>query len=274
MSSENQVAEQEQQTVASEQPTIETKEVNWKDSLPEDLKNEKALESIQDIPGLAKSFIHAQKMVGTDKISIPNKHATDDDWNDVYSKLGRPSKPEDYQIQINSNSSVDTDALNGFKEAAHKYGLLPKQAEGIINFYDDMTQNYMRDLDAKAEQGRMHAEKFLKEEWGPAYDSKVKSVGGVVTKYLNDDFAHMTLSDGTKVGDHPDFIRAFANIASDLGEDKLVTSTGPQYMTPKEIDKQLRELQAEGSAYWKKNHPNHDAAVQEVQDLMKLKMQS
>ena len=45
-------------------------------------------------------------------------------------------------------------------------------------------------------------------------------------------------------------------------------------MTPKEIDKQLRELQAEGSAYWKKNHPNHDAAVQEVQDLMKLKMQS
>ena len=274
MSSENQVAEQEQQTVASEQPTIETKEVNWKDSLPEDLKNEKALESIQDIPGLAKSFIHAQKMVGTDKISIPNKHATDDDWNDVYSKLGRPSKPEDYQIQINSNSSVDTDALNGFKEAAHKYGLLPKQAEGIINFYDDMTQNYMRDLDAKAEQGRMHAEKSLKEEWGPAYDSKVKSVGGVVTKYLNDDFAHMTLSDGTKVGDHPDFIRAFANIASDLGEDKLVTSTGPQYMTHKEIDKQLRELQAEGSAYWKKNHPNHDAAVQEVQDLMKLKMQS
>ncbi len=274
MSSENQVAEQEQQTVASEQPTIETKEVNWKDSLPEDLKNEKALESIQDIPGLAKSFIHAQKMVGTDKISIPNKHATDDDWNDVYSKLGRPSKPEDYDIQINSNSSVDTDALNGFKEAAHKYGLLPKQAEGIINFYDDMTQNYMRDLDAKAEQGRMHAEKSLKEEWGPAYDSKVKSVGGVVTKYLNDDFAHMTLSDGTKVGDHPDFIRAFANIASDLGEDKLVTSTGPQYMTPKEIDKQLRELQAEGSAYWKKNHPNHDAAVQEVQDLMKLKMQS
>lgn len=274
MSSENQVAEQEQQTVASEQPTIETKEVNWKDSLPEDLKNEKALESIQDIPGLAKSFIHAQKMVGTDKISIPNKHATDDDWNDVYSKLGRPSKPEDYDIQINSNSSVDTDALNGFKEAAHKYGLLPKQAEGIINFYDDMTQNYMRDLDAKAEQGRMHAEKALKDEWGPAYDSKVKSVGGVVTKYLNDDFAHMTLSDGTKVGDHPDFIRAFANIASDLGEDKLVTSTGPQYMTPKEIDKQLRELQAEGSAYWKKNHPNHDAAVQEVQDLMKLKMQS
>ena len=274
MSSENQVAEQEQQTVASEQPTIETKEANWKDSLPEDLKNEKALESIQDIPGLAKSFIHAQKMVGTDKISIPNKHATDDDWNDVYSKLGRPSKPEDYDIQINSNSSVDTNALNGFKEAAHKYGLLPKQAEGIINFYDDMTQNYMRDLDAKAEQGRMHAEKSLKEEWGPAYDSKVKSVGGVVTKYLNDDFAHMTLSDGTKVGDHPDFIRAFANIASDLGEDKLVTSTGPQYMTPKEIDKQLRELQAEGSAYWKKNHPNHDAAVQEVQDLMKLKMQS
>lgn len=274
MSSETQVAEQEQQTVASEQPATETKEVNWKDSLPEELKNEKALESIQDIPGLAKSYIHAQKLVGSDKIPIPNKHATDEDWNDVYSKLGRPSKPEDYQIQIKDDSSVDTKALESFKATAHKYGLLPKQAEGIMNFYDEMTQGYIRELDTKAEQGRMNAESLLKQEWGAAYDNKVKSVSGVVNKYLNPDFAHMTLSDGTKVGDHPDFVKAFANIASDLGEDKLVTANGPQYMTPKEIDKQIRELQQEGSAYWNKNHPGHDAAVQEVQDLLKLKTNS
>ena len=59
MSSENQVAEPQ---VASDNtvtelnntPPIQEQIANWKDSLPDDLKAEKALESIQDVYGLAK----------------------------------------------------------------------------------------------------------------------------------------------------------------------------------------------------------------------------
>jgi len=54
----------------------------------------------------------------------------------------------------------------------------------------------------------------------------------------------------------------------------LVQANGPQYMTPAELDKQIRELQQPGSAYWSKNHPGHAAAVQEVQDLLALKLKS
>jgi hypothetical protein len=96
----------------------------------------------------------------------------------------------------------------------------------------------------------------------------------LLSKYLDSDFAHLTLSDGTRIGDHPEFIKAFANIAGELGEDKLVQANGPQYMTPAELDKQIRELQQPGSAYWSKNHPGHAAAVQEVQDLLALKLNS
>ena len=93
MSSENQVAEQPSENNVTElnnTPTINQQIDNWKDTLPDDLKAEKALESIQDIPGLAKSYIHAQKMIGSDKIPVPNKYATDEDWQAVYNKLGRP----------------------------------------------------------------------------------------------------------------------------------------------------------------------------------------
>lgn len=277
MSSENQVAEQPSENTVTElnnTPTINEQIANWKDSLPDDLKAEKALESIQDIPGLAKSYIHAQKMIGSDKIPVPNKYATDEDWQAVYAKLGRPESPDKYEFKFDENTSIDENALKGFKEAAHKHGLLPKQAEGIMNFYNEMTQNYIQDLNSKSEQGRMNAEKSLKKEWGAAYDNKLQQAGTVANKYLNNEFSNLTLSDGTRVGDHPEFIKAFANIASELGEDKLIQANGPQYMTPKEIDKQVRELQQPGSAYWNKNHPGHAAAVQEVQDLLALKLNS
>ena len=277
MSSENQVAEQPSENTVTElnnTPTINEQIANWKDSLPDDLKAEKALESIQDIPGLAKSYIHAQKMIGSDKIPVPNKYATDEDWQAVYAKLGRPESPDKYEFKFDENTSIDENALKGFKEAAHKHGLLPKQAEGIMNFYNEMTQNYIQDLNSKSEQGRMNAEKSLKKEWGAAYDNKLQQAGTVANKYLNNEFSNLTLSDGTRIGDHPEFIKAFANIASELGEDKLIQANGPQYMTPKEIDKQVRELQQPGSAYWNKNHPGHSAAVQEVQDLLALKLNS
>lgn len=277
MSSENQVAEQPSENTVTElnnTPPINEQISNWKDSLPDDLKAEKALESIQDIPGLAKSYIHAQKMIGSDKIPVPNKYATDEDWQAVYAKLGRPESPDKYEFKFDENTSIDENALKGFKEAAHKHGLLPKQAEGIMNFYNEMTQNYIQDLNSKSEQGRMNAEQSLKKEWGAAYDNKLQQAGTVANKYLNNEFSNLTLSDGTRVGDHPEFIKAFANIASELGEDKLIQANGPQYMTPKEIDKQVRELQQPGSAYWNKNHPGHAAAVQEVQDLLALKLNS
>ena len=81
----------------------------------------------------------------------------------------------------------------------------------------------------------------------------------------------MNLEDGTKLGDHPAVIKAFADLASKMGEDKIVQADGPTYLTPKQIDKEIANIPAPGSAYWDKNHPNHKAAVEEVQALFEQK---
>ena len=139
---------------------------------------------------------------------------------------------------------------------------------------DFLKENYIEDLNSKSEQGRMTAEETLKKEWGNAYDNKLNQATVIANKYLDKDFNNLTLSDGTKIGDHPNFIKAFASLANELGEDQLVQANGPQYMTPKELDKQIAVLQQPGSAYWNKNHPCHAAAVEEVQDLLALKLNS
>ena len=72
------------------------------------------------------------------------------------------------------------------------------------------------------------------------------------------------MADGTKVGDHPALVRGLVKLAEQMGEDKIMQASGPAYLTPKQIDKQIGELTSQGSAYWDKNHPNHDEAVEEV----------
>jgi len=62
--------------------------VGFLDSLPEDLRNEPSLRLFSDPASLAKSYVHAQRMIGADKIPLPGKSATDDEWRQVYRCAG------------------------------------------------------------------------------------------------------------------------------------------------------------------------------------------
>ena len=40
-------------------------------------------------------------MIGADKVAIPGKYATDEDWSEVYNKLGRPETADLYNLEVN-----------------------------------------------------------------------------------------------------------------------------------------------------------------------------
>ena len=280
MSSENQeVAAPVQETsVLSGDPKTETPQAtqettDWKSGLSEDIRADKSLENIKDISGLAKSYIHAQKMVGADKIPVPNKYATEDDWNAVYEKLGRPKSADGYKFDLPQDKQVDEMSLKEFSNQAHKLGLLPNQAQGMVKFYNEMTSKSLQDADSKALAARENSTKELKQEWGQAFEQKVSKAANLANSVGAKELLNTNLADGTKLGDHPVMIKAFAQLADKMGEDSLVQSSGPTYLTPSQIDKQIGELTQTGSAYWDKHHPNHQAAVDEVLALREKKNQ-
>jgi hypothetical protein len=43
----------------------------WREHLPEDIRAEPSLANVRDLPGLAKSYVNAQRMIGRDKIVLP-----------------------------------------------------------------------------------------------------------------------------------------------------------------------------------------------------------
>ena len=257
-----------QQTVLTE--TEQTKEVNFKDLIPENFREEKSLENFNNMEDFVKSYLHAQKMVGADKIPVPNKHSTDEDWNEVFKRLGAPSSPDDYKYNF-KDQEIDSGQVQEFNKTAHKLGLLPKQAEGLIKFYNEMNGNIAANQEEAAAQAQLNVETELRKEFGPQFNKRLDQAKRLAVNSLGQDFLENTyLKDGSRLGDNLTVIKAFSDLADKLSEDPIIQGDGSSYMTAKDIEKEITELTQEGSAYWDKTHINHQKSVDEVLKLREM----
>lgn len=255
-------------TVATE--VVSNQETNFKDLIPEGFKEEKSLDNFNNMEDFVKSYLHAQKLVGADKIPVPNKHATDEDWNEVFKRLGAPENPDDYKYNI-KDQELDQTQVKEFNKTAHQLGLLPKQAEGLIKFYNEMNGNEAASQEEAAAQAQLVTETELKKEFGPQFAKRIDQAKKLAVNSLGSEFLENTyLKDGSRIGDNIKVIKAFSELADKLSEDEIIKGDGSEYMTAKDIEKEINELTQEGSAYWSKTHPNHQKAVQEVLKLREM----
>ena len=248
----------------------ENQETNFKDLIPESFKEEKALDNFNNMEDFVKSYLHAQKLVGADKIPVPNKHSTDEDWHEVFKRLGAPETPEDYKYNL-KDVELDQNQVQEFNKEAHKLGLLPRQAESLIKFYNEMNSNNAASQEEAAAQAQLQTETELKKEYGPQFSKRLDQAKKLAVNSLGSDFLENTyLKDGSRLGDNIKVIKAFSDLADKLSEDEIIKGDGSDYMTAKDIEKEINELTQEGSAYWIKTHPNHNKAVQEVLKLREM----
>ena len=167
--------------------------------------------------------------------------------------------------------SLDTEALNNFSTQAHKLGLLPGQANGVVKFYNEAMGKIQQDAESTAVAAREASSTELKKEWGQAFDQKIAQAANLAQSVGATELFNANMADGTKLGDHPTMIKAFAQLAAQMGEDNITQSSGPAFQTPAQLDKEIGELTMPGSAYWDKSHPNHKLAVEEVLALREKK---
>ena len=248
----------------------ENQEINFKDLIPEGFKEEKALDNFNNMEDFVKSYLHAQKLVGADKIPVPNKHSTEEDWHEVFKRLGAPETPEDYKYNL-KDVELDQNQVQEFNKEAHKLGLLPRQAESLIKFYNEMNSNNAASQEEAAAQAQLQTETELRKEYGPQFSKRLDQAKKLAVNSLGSDFLENTyLKDGSRLGDNIKVIKAFSDLADILSEDEIIKGDGSEYMTAKDIEKEINELTQEGSAYWIKTHPNHNKAVQEVLKLREM----
>jgi hypothetical protein len=242
---------------------------SWKEAIPEDLRNDPNISKFTELEALAKSYVNATRMIGQDKVAVPNNNSTDDQWNEVYDKLGRPESPDKYQLDAKSDVvPLDESAIKSFAENAHQLGLNNKQAQGILEFYKNSMEGSAQQNQVDMETAQANAEQELRKEWGRAYEDNIKKAGAVAKANMDANILDMQLKDGTRLGDHPAIIKGFANIANLMSEDKLVSTESENVSQGIDYDAEISKIVNDRDGpYWNKAHPDHDKIVQKVFNL-------
>jgi hypothetical protein len=240
-------------------PAPQTTQSTWKDSISEAYRNDPNIEKFTEIDALAKSYINATKMIGQDKVVIPTNNSTEEHWDEVYTKLGRPESADKYSL------------IKSFAEQSHKLGLNNKQAQGILEFYKNNMEGTAQQSKIDTETAQVQAEQQLRQEWGRDFEGKVKQAGALAKANINPEVLDMTLSNGTRLGDHPEIIKGFAKIAGMMQEDKIVATESENAQSVSNIEEEISSIVNDRSnPYWNKGHPDHDKMVQQVYTLREM----
>lgn len=243
---------------------------SWRDSIAEDLRADPSLTKFSTLDDLAKSYKHLERSFGSNKISIPSEHATEDDWKQVYRKLGQPEKLEDYKIKVPKDSALDGDFVKQFSENAFKAGVLPKQAEQLLGWYHQAVQADVENQKQALEHQSQQVVQDLKKEWGMAFNEKVMRAQAAVKEFGGDEL--VSFLNETGLGNNPVLVKLFAKLGDLTKEDNVPGRERAQgAMTPSEAMEKARSIMADKEHPFNiVNHPNHEKALSEMQRIYEL----
>ena len=262
MAEAEQVAEVAETAVATSDGVVSN---DWKAELPDDLREHPSISGMQDVASLAKSMVHAQSMVGADKIAVPGKWADDQDWDQVYDKLGRPDTPAEYNLTWQSEDGEADPALTEwFESAAHQVGLNPKQAQALADSYVELTGNTATGQ-ADLEAAKAESTAVLQKEYGNAFDDRLNKGDNFIGEFGVEGLQDLRLEDGTPLLNNPAFVKTIVNAAQfiheSVSEDAMVGDRDSVAITPQEAQAELEQVMRPDSPYWDARHPQHAAYV-------------
>ncbi len=239
---------------------------NWKDALDEDVRKDPSMEAIQDIKNLAKSYVHTKKAFGADKFTVPGKNATEDDWKETYTRLGLPAKDK-YDVKF--PETFDKGFQDNFKEVLHSNGVLPRQAQKLVDFYNEYTTKAISDSKEQQIGEKTNSLNSLKAEWGDKFNKNIEVAKHTFQKFV--DKETMDYLNQAGFTSDPRVFKVFTKIGEMLGEDKIVDPRGSGGFSPADVNQKISEIMGDQSGpYWNKMHPGHQAAVDQIQGYYKM----
>ena len=236
---------------------------NWKEFLPEDIRNEKCLDSVKHFGTLAKNYVNAQKMVGANKVAIPGENATAEELNEFYSKLGRPESADKYttdKISLPNGITLDEDQIKSFREFAFNNGLNQKTFEAAVAY--DIARAASQAAAAKqAAETEYNSTLAQLQRDGDMARVVSQCDKALDTFGLTEEFGRLGLLNNYKI------ITAMAKIGERISESRLIT--GGDRTSAQDPASRLAEITGNfDDPYYKREHPQHDARVQLVNELL------
>jgi len=168
---------------------------NWKDSLPEEIRHEKSLDMVTDLPGAMKQLVNAQKMIGKDKIVIPGEGASQEEKDAFQIALGRPETKDGYTVEI-PDDLKDVFGVEESQEMAFALGLSQETFNKAMELRA-LEERAIRQANLDAEQNAFdEAERIVVAQAGEALEEQKHLANTLIANNVPE---KTTLPDGTVI---------------------------------------------------------------------------
>lgn len=225
-----------------------------------------------DYGKMMQSYAQLERTLGKDKIAVPTENSTADDWKSVFTKLGLPESVENYEVKNNLPEGFEenTEMLNGFKAAAHEAGVLPHQAQKMLDFYNEFSTNLVKDHNEAMAKASVDGFAALKQEWGEdGYENRLVRANQALSQFATE--SEIASLSAAGLLQNPTFAKVFDKVAIGLGEDSFTPEAKGSFgMDTAQIEDRINKVYSEIQSMGK-THPQYASKVKEYQDLFKQK---
>jgi hypothetical protein len=180
----------------------------------------------QDPASFAKAVANLRRSHDS-RIPLPGPDADENQWGEVYDKLGRPKSPAEYQFNHLQDApplaDVETEARENFRGVAHRLGLTQKQIDGLTQWNDSFRKTQYEAFENAPKFSAEKTKEILTKKYGPDRDRNLNVYRNTVKQYIGEDLeaaSKLRLDDGSFVLDHPAIVDAFIRIGLERAEDQ------------------------------------------------------
>ncbi len=269
---------QQQQVTTSLPETIRSKDGTWADDwhrkIFKDETNVQLYDRVKRFKSpddLVRSFVSLEdKQASTGR--VPKEDSPKEDWDSFRKHWGVPEKAEAYTIPDDVPKEIketfNPEFTSSLNTLAHTIGLNQKQ-------YAELTKwgaNQALAMTQAQVETRKANEATLKKDWGSDFESRCNLASATI-KNLCGSASHpfVQFLEETKMGDDPRFVKFFYDLGKELGEDEILAGDKGSESKVEDAKTKIGEIRADKAhAFNNPKHPNHKAAVAEMEGLYKL----
>jgi hypothetical protein len=248
-------------------PPAQTAE--WTAGFPDDLKSFVTAKGARSPADLATAFVKADSAAAA--MIPPPKDGL---WDDIArGKLGIPAKPEEYKLtrpKLPEGMPYDEALEAAARPIAHKLGLTPPQLQGLVDFIATHRVSETESALAAWQAEMDGASEALRKEWGPNYDRQLSLAARTAKRFGGDELISALNDSG--FGNNPHLARAFAKIASLIGEDTMKSDGTPTAPAGDAALAEIARIQGEAlkdpkHPWINASHPEHEATLEKMRAL-------
>ena len=151
-------------------PTTPAATETWYSGATPELQGLVEKKGWKDLSDSLKSYAELEKQFHGDKIPLPKDENDADGWNKVYTKLGRPEKPEDYKAPEGTDEAM----VKALSPELYKAGITQKQFDTLAKIDIARQQNAVNAENTRFTSEQTNAMQKLETEWGSKFNENIE----------------------------------------------------------------------------------------------------